>query len=376
MLSNNIAVLLNDGIGGFGGLPTLYAAGGDYPANVVAADVNGDGNADIITANGLSDDVSVLLNNGSGVFDAAVAYDVGADFPIDVSVADVNGDGFADIVTASGNSDNVSVLLGNGSGGFAAPILYGAGGDGTYHSALADVNGDGRIDIVTTNSLSNDLSVLLNTDGDPTVNGTLTASDVDNGDTQTWSIQGSDTGTYGSLALDGNSGEWTYTLANASEAVQSLAAGESDDETFTVRVTDSQGAYAEQIVTVTVTGVDDFSFFSLASGYDAGADTTDDSNGADTIYFDSAALGSVDTISSLAIGDVVDLTDVFTVNASGGGDIMDYVDVSASQLLVDADGSENGSNFVALANLPGEMLSVSIVYDDDLASTDMTAVIS
>ncbi len=253
LLSDTIAVLLNDGSGIFDA-PVLYAAGGSYPQNLVAADVNGDGFADVITANGLSDDVSVLLGDGSGGFGTAAAYDVGANFPGDVSVADVNGDGFVDIVTANVVSDNVSVLLGDGSGGFAAPILYDAGGDGAQHSALADVNGDGLADVIVTNSASNNLSVFLNSSGAPGVSGTLTASDVDTGDTQAWSIQGSSIGTYGSLALLGDTGEWVYTLDNASAAVQSLAAGESHDEFFMVRVTDSAGGYDEQIVTVTVIG--------------------------------------------------------------------------------------------------------------------------
>ena len=70
---------------------------------------------------------------------------------------------------------------------------------------------------------------------------------IDNGATATWSIQGSETGNYGGLALNGNTGEWTYTLANGSNgvdgAVQTLAAGETVTDTFTVRVTDDKGGY-------------------------------------------------------------------------------------------------------------------------------------
>ena len=89
-----------------------------------------------------------------------------------------------------------------------------------------------------------------------TVSGQLSASDVDNGATQAWSIVGSAAGTYGGLAVSAATGQWTYTLNNAAN-VQALAAGESHTETFTVRVTDDQGAFVDQQVSVVVTGTND-----------------------------------------------------------------------------------------------------------------------
>ena len=87
-----------------------------------------------------------------------------------------------------------------------------------------------------------------------TATGQLGASDVDHGATQTWSVQGAALGSYGSIAIDAT-GKWTYKLDNA--AHQGLAAGESHDDAFTVRVTDDQGAFVDQLVTVAVTGSND-----------------------------------------------------------------------------------------------------------------------
>jgi VCBS repeat-containing protein len=84
--------------------------------------------------------------------------------------------------------------------------------------------------------------------------GKVTAIDPDQGATQTWSIEGSGDGRYGSIAID-NSGNWTYTLNNA--AHQDLAQAETHDETFTVQVIDDQGATANQIITVNVSGSND-----------------------------------------------------------------------------------------------------------------------
>ncbi|AZD46892.1 VCBS domain-containing protein [Pseudomonas chlororaphis] len=112
------------------------------------------------------------------------------------------------------------------------------------------------------------------------VSGQFSSTDIDHAATATWSIAGSNTGTYGSIAVDGT-GQWTYTLANGTDgvasAVQSLKAGESHDEVFSVRVSDGLGGVDTQLVTVTVTGSNDAPVLSFAPGNDAGAvkeDTT------------------------------------------------------------------------------------------------------
>src|SRR4051794_2355390 len=59
-------------------------------------------------------------------FGPTVNWNAG-NFPNSVVVADFNGDGRADLAAANAGSNNVSVLLGNGSGGFAAPANFAAG---------------------------------------------------------------------------------------------------------------------------------------------------------------------------------------------------------------------------------------------------------
>ncbi|WP_223547101.1 VCBS domain-containing protein [Pseudomonas sp. A-B-19] len=106
------------------------------------------------------------------------------------------------------------------------------------------------------------------------VNGQFGSADIDHDATATWSIAGTNTGTYGSIAVD-TTGQWTYTLANGSDgvasAVQSLKAGESHDDVFTVQVSDGLGGVATQLVTVTVTGSNDAPVLSFATGNAAGA---------------------------------------------------------------------------------------------------------
>ncbi|MFS2097290.1 VCBS domain-containing protein, partial [Pseudomonas sp. Pseusp11] len=65
-----------------------------------------------------------------------------------------------------------------------------------------------------------------------------------------------------------------YTLANGTNgvasAVQSLQAGETHNEVFTILVSDGLGGVDTQQVTVTVTGSNDAPVLSFASGNDAG----------------------------------------------------------------------------------------------------------
>jgi hypothetical protein len=95
---------------------------------VAVADLDGDSVPDLVTANFLGDDVSVLLGNGDGSFQSATAFAVG-EVPSSVAMADLDGDMIPDLVTANRFSGDVSVLLGNGDGTFqsAAPVAVGDG---------------------------------------------------------------------------------------------------------------------------------------------------------------------------------------------------------------------------------------------------------
>ena len=85
--------------------------GGHSPCSVAVGDFNGDGKADLAVANHISNNVSVLLGNGNGTFQAAVNYGAGTN-PVSVAVGDFNGDGKADLAVANYDGNNVSVLLG------------------------------------------------------------------------------------------------------------------------------------------------------------------------------------------------------------------------------------------------------------------------
>jgi len=164
--STGVSILLGKGDGSFEE-PRLHDLGDDGQLNhsVVLADVNRDGNLDILTANSRGAGISVALGKGDGTFGFAQSFSAGAQ-PTSLAVDDLNGDGRLDAVTANVASNDVSVLLGNGDGTFQTESRS-VVGRAPWTVRLADVNGDGWVDVVTPNSQSHSVSVLLN-NGDGT----------------------------------------------------------------------------------------------------------------------------------------------------------------------------------------------------------------
>jgi hypothetical protein len=138
---------------------------------VIARDLNGDGNLDLVTANAGADSVSVLLGKGDGKFGPHTDFPTGAG-PNSVAAGDLNGDGKLDLVTANFNSDNhradqVSVLIGNGDGTFQPQVGYGATNSPTS-VAIGDFNGDHKEDVLVTSGFAHQVS-LLRGNGDGTL---------------------------------------------------------------------------------------------------------------------------------------------------------------------------------------------------------------
>jgi hypothetical protein len=160
--SNDVSVLLGNGTGTFGTAGSF--AVGLIPRSVSIGNLNGDDFADLVIANEGSNTVSVLLGDGSGSFGAATNFTVGIK-PNSVSIGNLNGDDFADLAVANRETANVSILLGNGDGSFEAATNFGVGSN-PFSIEIGYLDNDNFADLAVANFGGSSVSVLLgNGDG-------------------------------------------------------------------------------------------------------------------------------------------------------------------------------------------------------------------
>ena len=123
---------------------------GNSPDSVAVADLNGDGDLDLVTANWSSDTVSVLLGVGDGTLAGSQTFGAG-NGPFEMAVGDLDSDGALDLVTLNAVSNDVSVLLGAGDGTFGVAQHYAAGST-PISMRIGNLDGDGALDLAVANS--------------------------------------------------------------------------------------------------------------------------------------------------------------------------------------------------------------------------------
>jgi hypothetical protein len=178
-----LGVLLGNGDGTFQALAS-YDSGGIGASSVAIADLNGDGNPDLVVGNGCylecyydTGVVAVLLGNGDGTFQGAVGYNLTGVRPQSVAIADLDGDGKPDIVEAD-YYGTLGVLLGNGNGTFQTVVTFASGGSDASSVAVADVNADGKPDLLV--NPSGTVGVLINISTFPTTTALVSSPNPSN----------------------------------------------------------------------------------------------------------------------------------------------------------------------------------------------------
>ncbi|MAK64624.1 MAG: hypothetical protein CMF75_07800, partial [Maricaulis sp.] len=143
--------------------------------------------------------------------------------------------------------------------------------DGTTTSTITvtinGTNDDPVITGVATGAVTEDVTL--------SATGQLSQDDVDTSNTHVWTVEGS-TGDYGTLTVD-STGQWSYALDNAHPDVQALPVGGTLTEEITVRVTDNDGGFDEQVVTITINGTNDVP--EISAGSDLSATITELADG-------------------------------------------------------------------------------------------------
>jgi len=164
-----ITILVNDGKGNFSNqtrsLFTNDVPRPENPREIVVADFNGDGRADVFIADTGDDrdpyrgfqNTLILSSPGGKLIDATATLPQASDYSHSACTADVNGDGHPDIYVGNiygSNHVTPRLLLNDGTGHFTlGGSLPTELGDPTYPfryttCTFADVNGDGKPDLV------------------------------------------------------------------------------------------------------------------------------------------------------------------------------------------------------------------------------------
>ncbi|MBI3846339.1 MAG: VCBS repeat-containing protein [Planctomycetes bacterium] len=164
---NSVTVLYGDASRTFTRTAIVEDAKLESPVSVALADLDGDGRADVMSADSQSGNVGIFYFDSAGTERQRVFLPLpnGAG-PLSVATGDLDGDGRLDIACAAGSANELVVFYQRAMGGFdpADPptIVSSAGEPGNPQSvAIADMNGDGRVDLVSANYNTHDATIYL-----------------------------------------------------------------------------------------------------------------------------------------------------------------------------------------------------------------------
>ena len=121
------------------------------PLTITSADLNKDGNTDIVSVNsdGLHGSITVFLGKGDGTYQPGVNLALPNEETQYAVIDDLNNDGNLDVIVLSGTG--FSIFLGKGDGTFQPVQNVTPAGSSLFFTTgfiTADVNGDGKKDII------------------------------------------------------------------------------------------------------------------------------------------------------------------------------------------------------------------------------------
>lgn len=157
LYTDQIAVRLGDGAGVFG--PELSDETIEC-TQIELADVNGDGNLDVLGTGPYDDFLTVALGSGNGTFTLQSPVVMLGEDPVQLVAGDLNGDEHADVVTIhgtnGGGTGGARPAISNGAGSFTVTDLLSTFSHPGRDVTLGDFTGDGILDVGYTLGGGND----------------------------------------------------------------------------------------------------------------------------------------------------------------------------------------------------------------------------
>lgn len=163
-VGGTVSMFMNNGDGTFAEATTMDP-GAEQETAAAVADANGDGIMDVFVGALASREILLLLGDGEGGLTVSDRKEVPGS-PWMITVGDVNGDGFADVVSANvvpitATGSTAAVVLSDGQGGLQDAVAY-PSGEFPVAIDVGDMDGDGDLDLITSNLGTNDWTIYEN----------------------------------------------------------------------------------------------------------------------------------------------------------------------------------------------------------------------
>jgi hypothetical protein len=248
-----------DGAGTFGAQQAITTSA-TYTETVFAADLDGDGDMDVLSGHGTGEDGSEIVwfenTDGAGTFGGEQVITTAVDGVKRISTADLDGDGDQDVLSASDNDDKVAWYENDGTGTFGPQQLITTSQNAAKSVHAADLDGDGDKDILVSSGTDNTVAWYANSSPTPNLIITdttpATLPTVAPGETVTLDIttKNDDEGNVASafetqlfLSTDNTVTTGDTQVAAGAGAIASLAADATSVDTFTFNAPTTPGTY-------------------------------------------------------------------------------------------------------------------------------------
>ena len=117
---------------------------------VYATDLDGDGDADVLSASFHDDKIAWYENTGGGTFGPQQVITTNTVSATSVYATDIDGDGDPDVLSASQNDDKIAWYENLGGGSFGLQQVITTNANGAHSVYAADLDGDGDADVLST----------------------------------------------------------------------------------------------------------------------------------------------------------------------------------------------------------------------------------